>query len=623
MNAAIRFAIPLVRELIAQPSRIADAVQTAWKIFRSGGLGALRIRLIERSETTRSVSYDNWLKEFDRLTIDDRKAIAARISQLLYRPRISVIMPVYNAPDKWLRRAIDSVREQIYPDWELCIADDASTKPHVRRILEQAAASDQRIKVIYRPKNGHISAASNTALKIATGDFVVLLDHDDELAPHALYMVAEELSVHADADLIYSDEDKIDERGHRYDPFFKPDWNPDLLDSINYVAHLTCLRTSLAREVGAFRAGVEGSQDFDLILRASTRAKRIRHIPHVLYHWRSIDGSTATRTVNKDYAQSAGLKALRGRYPGYEVLPGPLPTTYRVRRPLPPAPPLVSLLIPTRDGYALLEQAVRSILEKTTYRHYELVIVDNQSSDLRTLEYLEGLRRSGKARILRYDFPFNYSRINNFAVREARGEAVALLNDDIEVIEPDWLTEMVSHALRPEIGAVGCKLLYPNRTIQHAGVLMGLFGVAGHVFRGLPEDAPGYFGRAQLTQNLSACTAACLVVRKSVYDEVGGLDEKNLPVAFNDIDFCLRLIESGYRNLYTPFAMLFHHESATRGHDETPEKRDRFRRETEFMRRRWGRKLDRDGAYNPNLSLRSLYTELAWPSRAQKPWKHG
>src|SRR5882724_1379734 len=623
IRAGVRFAAPLAKNLVVHPERVPGAVARVWSLFRSSGARGLKNALVERSRKTGTVRYGAWVEEFDRLRPEDRTAIAARISSLPVRPRFSVLMPVYDTKEKWLRRAIESVREQLYPDWQLCIVDDASTRPAVRRVLDAAAGSDPRIRVAFRKKNGHISAASNDALALAEGDYVVLLDHDDELAPHALYMMAEEIVAHPELEVAYSDEDKIDAFGDRYEPHFKPDWNPDLLASQNYFSHLTCYRTSLVRRLGGFREGYEGSQDYDLLLRATAGVPEnaVRHVPHVLYHWRSADGSTAANARNKRYAIDAALKALRERYPRAEVSEGPFPTTYRVRHPLPAHPPLTTLIVPTRDGRALLEQAIRSIREKTEYPRFEIVIVDNQSTDPATLDYLKSLETTGQARILRYEAPFNYSAINNFAVREAHGDVVCLLNNDVEVIEPEWLTELVSHAIRDEVGAVGCKLLYPDRTIQHAGVIAGLFGVGGHVFKQLPAEAPGYFGRAQLIQNLSICTAACLAIRKSTYLKVGGLDEENLRIAFNDVDFCLRVAKAGFRNVYTPYAVLYHHESATRGYEDTPEKQERFQREVELMKARWAGVLETDPAYNPNLSLESLQMELSWPPRAAKPWK--
>lgn len=622
-RTGLRLAAPLAQELMKRPEKIPTAAHRIWSIFRAGGARGLKGALVERSRKIRPVQYAAWVEEFDTLGEADHAAIAARIGALASRPRISVLMPVFNTPEKWLRRAIQSVREQVYQDWELCIADDSSTRPHVRRVLDAAASSDPRIKVTFREVNGHISAASNSALQMATGDYIALLDHDDELTPHALYMLAEEIAQHPDADVIYSDEDKIDGGSERYEPYFKPEWNQDLFDAQNYLGHLSCVRSSLVREVGGFRAGCEGSQDYDLLLRATARssAARIRHVPHVLYHWRSVHGSTAAATANKRYAVEAALKALRDRHPGCTVSEGPFPTTYRVVHPLPAPPPLVTLIIPTRDGFALLERAVRTIQQQTTYPRFEILIVDNQSMEPRTLQYLKELQDSGQARVIRYDAPFNFSAINNFGAREARGEVLGLINNDIEVIDPGWLSEMVSHAIRPEIGAVGCKLLYPDDTIQHAGVILGLFGVAGHVFKQLPRDAPGYFARAQLTQNLSACTAACLVLRKSVFEEVGGLDEQNLRIAFNDVDFCMKIQKAGYRNLYAARTILYHHESASRGYEDTPQKKERFQTEVEYMKRKWGPALERDPAYSPNLSLESLQMEIAWPPRARKPWR--
>jgi len=618
---------PVAQILWREPERIGPALRKAVHLLRRGGLRGLKHALIERSRSrgNHQVDYQAWIEEFDRLDQADRASIRQRIESMPLRPRFSVVMPVYETPERWLRRAIESVSEQLYDNWELCIADDASKSPQVRRVLEEAAAGDPRIRVSFRDQNGHIARASNTALELATGDFVALLDHDDELPPHALYVLAEELRGSPDLDLLYSDEDKIDEAGDRYDPYFKPDWNPDLLHSQNYLSHLGVYRTSVVRQLGGFRVGTEGSQDYDLCLRVAkvTHPSRIRHIPHVLYHWRAVVGSTAAGSANKAYASRAAMGALREHLAEFnvEILPGALPTTYRVRYPVPTPPPLTSLIIPTRDGLRLLELCLSSIRAKTEYQNYELLVVDNQSRDRKTLAYLNELAESGQARVLKFDAAFNFSAINNFAVGQARGEVVCLLNNDVEVISPDWLGELVSQSLRPGIGAVGAKLLYPGETLQHAGVVAGLFGVAGHVFRGLPRAASGYFGRAQLVQGLSGVTGACLAVRRSTFLEVGGLEEEHLKVAFSDVDFCLRLGAAGYQNLYTPYAELYHLESASRGLEDTPEKLARFHLEIAYMKKRWGPVLPEDPAYNPNLSLQSLQMELAWPPRITLPWR--
>lgn len=554
-------------------------------------------------------SYEDWIAKYEAPEFGDADQLRARAAALHARPLITVLLPTWNTPERWLRACLDSVLAQAYPHWELCIADDASTEPHVRRVLEEYAARDARIRIVYRERNGHISAASNSALALATGEFVALLDHDDELAPHALLCVAEAVQAHPDAAVIYSDEDKLDEHGRRYDPHFKPDWNPDLLYSQNYISHLGVYRTEWVRHVGGFREGYEGSQDYDLVLRctAGLDPSRIVHIPQVLYHWRALAGSTAARIGEKDYASAAGLRALRDHIehenPNATVEPGPYPTTYRVRWPIPAPAPLVSLIISTRDGHDLLKKCVDSILERTTYRNFEILIIDNQSICESTLKLLRYYETSPNIRVLSYDAPFNYSAINNFAVTQARGKLIGLINNDIEVITPDWLTEMVTHAIRPEIGCVGAKLYYSDGSIQHAGVVLGIGGVAGHAHKHLAGDAPGYFSRLALTQNLSAVTAAVLVVRRETFEAVGGLDAEHLTIAFNDVDFCLKVQQRRLRNLWNPYAQLYHHESKTRGSDSTSERQRRFKAEIGTMRSRWSNLLDRDPAYSPHLSL--------------------
>ena len=626
-EVGLRLAVPALWSLMRRPRRIPGAVADLVSLLRAGGLQALKNRMVGKDQVdSQAVRYSDWVAAFDTLAPADRVAITRRLEALPNRPLLSVVMPAYNTPRRWLTRAIESVRAQLYPEWELCVANDASTAPHVRRVLDAYARRDPRVRVVHRETNGHISEASNSALAVARGDYVVLMDSDDQLPPHALYVVAEQLCAHPETDLLYSDEDKIDERGRRFGAYFKPDWNPDLFLSQNYFSHLGVYRTSLVREVGGFRSVTDGSQDYDLALRcvARTRAERIRHVPHVLYHWRAIEGSGAMAADAKAYAHPAAERAVRDLVAvidrRIEVSAGPSPTTYRVRWPLPVEPLLVSLIVPMRNGRAVLERCVESVLGRTNYPRLELLVVDNQADDPATLQYLASLAQSGRARVLRYDRPFNHSAINNFAARAARGTVLGLVNDDIEVIGPGWLSEMVSQALRPGIGAVGARLLYANDTVQHAGIVTGLNGLAGHVHRYLPSEEGGYFGRARLVQNVSAVTGACLVVRREVFEQVGGLDEHNLPVAFNDVDFCLRLEEAGYRNLFTPYAELYHHEPLGRGADDTPEKRGRFQREFDYMLRRWGDRLRGDRYYSPNLSLGTEVVEIAWPPRAEKPW---
>lgn len=601
--------------LLIEPGRHALQIEVADTAGRWVPMLQTELRAFKPVNAARAVSYEQWLRLYEKT--DEAPPASG--------PLISIVMPVYNAPEKWLRRAIESVREQTYPRWELCIANDASPAAHVRPLLDEAARSDPRIKVVHREANGHISRASNSALDLVTGDFTALLDHDDELAPHALAEVVRALGIRPDADLLYSDEDKVDEYGRRYAPYFKPDFLPDLFRGQNYLTHLAVYRTARLREVGGFRAGFEGSQDWDLALRVSekTSPDRIVHIPKILYHWRAIPGSTALTIDQKNYHATAARRALEehlartGRAATLEAVTG---DHWRLRYALPAVPPRVSIVIPTRNGVRHLRRCLDSILGRTTYPDYEVVIVDNGSDDSATLAFFKEVA-SAKVRVLSYPHPFNYSAINNFAARQTSGEIVALLNDDLEVITPGWLEEMVAHALRPEIGCVGAMLYYPDDTLQHAGVVLGVGGpggvggVAGHAFKKFPRHTEGAFNRARLAQNYSAVTAACLVVRKAVYEQVGGLDEKALAVAFNDVDFCLKVRATGRFNLWTPFAEFYHHESASRGLEDTPAKQARFRGEIETMLTRWGPLLRHDPAYNPNLTHETEDFSLAWPPR--------
>jgi glycosyltransferase involved in cell wall biosynthesis len=570
------------------------------------GLKNLIVQTFQSIEQSNSKRYSDWIDE-NELDKDDINRAREEIALLPFQPLISIVMPTYNSNLKWLGEAIDSIRSQAYENWELCIADDASTRADLRPFLDEWSKRDSRIKVVIREKNGHISEASNSALAIASGEWIALFDHDDLFHIFALYWAVRAINQNPDAKLIYSDEDKIDEYGVRHDPYFKPKWNYDLFLSQNCFSHLGLIKKELADSIGGFRKGLEGSQDHDLILRAIEKinARQIVHIPKVLYHWRVHAESTARSADSKPYAAIAGERAIRDHlerkniranvsFEGYG---------YRVRYPLPSSNPLVSLIIPTRNGLHLLRQCIDSIVTKTTYNNYEFIIVDNGSDDKATLNYLTNLKTQNNFHVIHDARPFNYSQLNNLAVKEAKGEIIGLINNDIEVISSDWLGEMVSHALRPEVGAVGAKLLFPDETLQHGGVILGVGGVANHAHLHMPSQSHGYFARMSVTQQFSAVTAACLLVRKSVYEEAKGLNEKDLTVAFNDVDFCIRLTKLGYKNVWTPYAMLYHHESATRGQDVAPEKRARFVREVNYMMRTWATDLVDDPAYNPNLSV--------------------
>lgn len=606
-------------------------MRNAWSIFRLSGAAGIKRRLQEKALVRNDPAghdYRHWLATYDSLGPEEVTLIRRHIATMASPPLISILMPTFNTPEAWLRQAIHSVCCQLYPHWELCIADDASTMAHVKRIIEEFRASEPRIKVVYRPVNGHISAASNSALEMATGAFVALLDHDDELAEHALYRVAAELLEHPEADLLYSDEDKIDEHGQRFSPYFKSDWNIDLFYSHNLITHLGVYRSSRVREIGGFRQGFEGAQDYDLALRMieGSDPDRIRHIPAVLYHWRAIAGSTALNPQQKDYAELAARRAIQAHFDRTgspaRIEAGPSAGLHRARYPLSDDSPLISIIIPTRDGHQLLAKCLEGLQQGTDYPKLQIIIADNRTT-CRTTKRLFQQAAARGCRILPCDVDFNFSQINNLAVAASAGELVCFLNNDIEVIDPAWLSEMASHALRPEIGAVGAKLYYPDWRLQHAGVILGLGAdrIAGVPHHGSERGDLGYNGKAVLLQNFSAVTAACMVMRRDVFDQVGGFDE-NLKVAFNDVDLCLRVVRAGYRVLWTPYAELFHHESASRGYEDTPQKRARFLREAEYMRQKWGLQLLTDPFYNPNLSLDRPDFALAFPPRSSPPWRN-
>ena len=524
-----------------------------------------------------------------------------------HKPLISIVVPVYNPDEQLLIDCIESVIAQSYTNWELCLADDKSTKSYVKKVLKEYGIKDSRIKPVLRKKNGHISAASNSALEVATGEWMALLDHDDLLHEHALFHVVKAINEKPKVEFIYSDEDKINLNGQRVEPHFKSDWNLDLLYSQNYVSHLGVYKTDIINKIGGFRLGYEGSQDYDLLLRYSREIDQtnIIHISKVLYHWRIVEGSTALASGEKSYTTDAGIKALQDHFKALNedvvVEEGPGANMYKVNWQI-AIEPLVSLIIPTYNGYEITKQAIDSIIEKTTYQNYEILLVDNNSNDPIALEYFEELDKHEKITVLRYPFPFNYSAINNFAAKQAKGEIVGLVNNDVEVISPEWLTEMVSHAQRKDVGCVGAMLYFDNDTIQHAGVITGLGGVAGHSHKHFPKDHPGYFYRLKLVQNLSAVTAACLMIKKTAFDEVNGLNEEDLTVAFNDVDFCLKVQAAGYRNLWTPYAELYHYESISRGAEDNPVKVARFNKEVDYMKSTWSTDKKSDPCYSPNLT---------------------
>ncbi|HEX4630510.1 MAG TPA: glycosyltransferase [Chthoniobacterales bacterium] len=586
---------------------------------------------LEQQPRKHGREYADWVAQFDTLTDTTRASLRRELRLLPRQPLISIVLPVYNPDLHHLKAAIDSVRHQIYERWELCIADDASTDPKVRPFLEEIARGDARVKLTLRESNGHIPACSNSALEMATGEMCALLDQDDLFAENALALVALELARHPDAGLIYSDEDKVDEAGERSNPFFKPDWNPELFLGQNYINHLGVYRTELLRRIGGFRQGFEGSQDYDLALRCVELLEpgQVRHIPKILYHWRAVAGSLAAVPDAKPYAKHAARRAIadylrRKQQPGRVVRCPENIESHRAIYEVPTPAPLVSVIIPTRDRADLLELCVKSVRERTDYAPVEVLIVDNDSVEPETDELLSQFESEKIARVLRDRGTFNYSRLNNLAAAQASGEILLFLNNDIEVENRAWLTEMVSHAARSEVGAVGARLWYPDGTLQHGGVVLGMGGLASHAFPRIPRGHPGYYNRAFLQQDCSAVTGACMAMRKKVFREFNGFDEEDLGVNFSDIDLCLRLRAAGYEIVWTPYANLIHRESASRGYQRTEEQQEQFLREANYMRERWGAELLHDPFYNPNFTLNPPGFEIAFPPRlpqAMKLWQ--
>jgi O-antigen biosynthesis protein len=571
--------------------------------LRHYGLKGFWIKLTERFQKS-EIDYKEWLEK----NMPTRQELDRQAKhKFKYAPKISILVPVYNTPETFLRQMIESVQKQTYENWELCIANANPGNEQVKAILKEYAENDARVKVTDVPENEGIAQNTNKALKIAEGAFIGLLDHDDVLAENALYEVVKELNKVVDTDVIYTDEDKVSTAMDEYfSPNFKPDFNLDMLRSNNYFCHFFVAKKELIEAVGGFRGEYNGAQDYDLFLRCIEKAERIGHIPKILYHWRVHQESTADNPLSKMYAYEAGKKAIEQHLKRCGVMAKVSKTEnlgfYRVKYQQ-EGNPVVSILIPNKDQKETLDQCLKSIEEHTDYENYEIIIIENNSTEKETFEYYKQIRNP-KIRVIEWKDEFNYSAINNYGVRNAKGEYLLFLNNDIEVIHSDWLREMLSNCQREEVGAVGAKLYYPDNTVQHAGVIVGIGGVAGSVFVGLKRGYTGYMHRASIQQNLSAVTAACMMVKKPVFEEVGGFEEK-LKVAFNDIDFCLKIREKGYLIVYDPYVELYHYESKTRGAEDTTEKIRRFQSEIEYMRSHWNSILKNgDPAYNPNLSLK-------------------
>lgn len=543
--------------------------------------------------------YNNWIKENQKEMV---------YKDLKYKPLISILIPVYNIEKEYLSDCLDSILNQKYENFEVCLADDCSTLNETLETLDEYSKKDSRIRVIRRKTNGHIANATNTALKHAKGEFVALMDDDDILTEDALYQMVAVLNKNKKLDFIYSDEDKMNMDGSLCEPHFKPDYSPDSLLGGNYICHFEIIRKKIVEEVGGEVHELVGAQDFDLFLKVVEKTKNIYHIPKVLYHWRKVPGSTADTIDNKEYAIIAGKKAVeyalkrRGLKANVEV---PISSTNYVVRYTYDKEPMISIIIPTKDNAELLSNCIDSVYDNTNYENYEIIVIDNNSIEKETIELFNKYKKEHKNfRVIKDHSKFNFSKLNNKAVKKANGEYILLLNNDTKVITPDWLSYMVGYAMQKHIGAVGAELFYKDRTIQHAGVLMGVRGVASHAFINTPDFSYGLYGRLISPYNYSAVTAACLMVSKKKFEQVGGLNEK-LEVAYNDVDFCLKLLEKGYYNVMIPSAQLYHYESKTRGLDTTKEKYMKFKEEEKYMYDKWSKYIENDPYYNKNLSKKN------------------
>ena len=532
------------------------------------------------------------------------ETIQSEIHHFEKKPLFSLIMPVHNVDPKWLQKAIDSVEAQWYENWELCIADDKSTNTKTVEFLQQL--NNPKIKITFLEENLNISGASNAALDLAEGEYIVLMDNDDEITPDALYEMVKRIN-QSDTEFLYSDEDFISPDEEYINPHFKPDFSPDLLLSHNYITHLSCFKRTLLESVGHFNPKYDGAQDYELFLRLTEKANKVEHIQKVLYHWRMLESSTSLNSKAKPEALERGRElleeTLQRRGIDGEVELGNMDHYFRVHYTIKDEP-LVSIIIPFKDKPELLRMCIHSILEKSTYKNFEIIGISNNSEEDGTFSAMKELQQQdARVHFYEYNVPFNYAQINNYAVETyAQGEHILLLNNDIEIISPDWIESMLEHSQREEIGCVGAKLYYPNDTIQHAGIIIGLGGYAGHSHKMYPRDNAGYFNRLNVIQDLSAVTAACLMIKKRLYQEVNGMDEIKFKVAYNDVDFCLRVAKEGYYNLFTPYAEMYHHESVSRGYETTPEKIARFQREKDALYERHKDILENgDPYYNPNL----------------------
>ena len=585
-----------------------ETVHVAWDFFKENGLKAL---ILKSKHKLQGLDNDYDYAEWWNLTKPTDEELAAQREEVFkLQPKFSIVIPVWKTPEKYLREMIDSIIDQTYANWELCIADGSPAGQSVEKILKKYAEKDSRIRYKVLGENLGIAGNTNAAMEMATGDFIVLADHDDRMTPNALFECAKAINENPDTDVIYSDEDKLDmDGGALFDPHFKPDFNPDLLTSVNYICHLFVVKKLLVSWVGGFREEFDGAQDYDFIFRCTERAKKIHHIPKVLYHWRCHQDSTASNPESKLYAFEAGSRAIMAHYDRMGIAAekvekgvdyGIYHTTFKI-----PGEPLVSVIIPNKDHTTDLDNCIRPMLTRGTYKNLEFVVVENNSTDPKTFEYYEKIQKEfPEVHVVRWEREFNYSAINNFGVTFAKGEYLLFMNNDIEIIAENFVEEMLGFCQRADVGAVGARLLYEDDTIQHAGVVVGFGGIAGHTFIGLHKAENSYFHRAMCAQDYSAVTAACMMSKKSVFEKAGGFSEE-LAVAFNDIDYCMKVRTQDKLVVYAPYAVLHHYESKSRGLEDTPEKIARFNKEIATFAKKWPEILENgDPYYNPNLTLR-------------------
>ncbi|MCI8660882.1 MAG: glycosyltransferase family 2 protein [Lachnospiraceae bacterium] len=587
-----------------------ETVRVALDFGKKHGIKAL---LLKSKHKIQGLDNDYDYKEWYDLTKPDEEELKRQKEEKLsVQPLLSIVIPAYKTPEKYLREMMDSILAQTYDNWEVCVANGSPEGEGkiVERVMSWYEKRDGRFHCQNLGENRGIAGNTNAALQMAKGDYIILADHDDTLPEYALYEVAAAIASHPECDMIYSDEDKLDmDGGALFDPHFKPDFNPDLLTSVNYICHLLTVKRALLEQVGGFRHEFDGAQDYDFIFRCSEAAKGIYHIPKVLYHWRCHQDSTASNPESKLYAFEAGSRAIMAHYERCGILAdkvekgvdyGIYHTTFRIK-----GEPLVSVVIPNKDHTEDLDLCIRSILAKATYKNLEFVVIENNSKAKETFAYYEEIQKEfPQVRVVYWEREFNYSAINNFGASQAKGEYLLFLNNDTELIEPRLIEELLGFCQREDVGAVGARLLYQDDTIQHAGVVVGFGGIAGHTFIGLHQAENSYFHRAMCAQDYSAVTAACMMTKAEVFSQAGGFTEE-LAVAFNDIDYCMKVRARGLLVVYAPYALMYHYESKSRGLEDTPEKVARFNREIRIFANRWPDILAKgDPYYNPNLTLR-------------------